>query len=171
MVIQVKCSELIALRRFVLRHTLNSFLGIVSGFLTLFFLLPPFLFKLVMQIPRFASFNTHPYARTHKHTHRYTVLSDSPGAPGKGKAKMEMNSAMLQVATQICICNYPQKHTRSIPSLFSLCLPLPFFPSPPPRSISFLFLSISLNSPFSSSMSISHSLCLKGFLSDAWWAN
>lgn len=127
-----------------LRHELFPFQGTVSSFLSLFFLLPLFflLFKLVMQIPRFASFNTHTHTHTHKHAHTqiHSTVSDSPGAPGKGKAKMEMNSAMLQVATQICICNYPQKHTRSIPSLFLLA------PSSPPSS--FLPISSSSSSSF-----------------------
>lgn len=64
--------------------------------------------------------HTQTYAHTHVHTHR--SVCTSPGAPGKGRAKMEMNSAMLQVATQICICNYPQKYTGSFLSLSSSCL-------------------------------------------------
>lgn len=134
---------------------------------------PPFFPSLLCRFPDCLLQHTH----IHNLTHTHSSVSTSPGAPGKGRAKMEMNSAMLQVATQICICNYPQKYTGSFLSLSSSCL-LPslssLFPisSFSPRLYLFPFsVCISELPPFSSSMSISHSLCLKGFLSDAWWAN
>lgn len=107
---------------------------------------PSFLSQLVMQIPRFSSLNTH----THTLTNAHGSVSTSPGVPGKGRLKMEMNSAMLQVATQICICNYPQKYTGSFLPLSSLWL----LPSLSPLSpISSFFLGLCLF-PFSVCVSV-----------------
>lgn len=101
------------------------------------------------------------HALTHARAHTLTQSSvcTSPGTPGKGRAKMEMNSAMLQVATQICICNYPEKHMGSFLFLF-LFLLLPVSWSPSPLSYLYHFpTSVCLTEPlFSSSLSISHSL-------------
>lgn len=128
----------------------------VPLFFVLSFLFTPFFSSLLC---RFSDLplSTLRHAHAHKHvcTHTHSSFCTSPGTPGKGRAKMEMNSAMLQVATQICICNYPQKHMGSffplslfllhLSSFFSISftsprlLMLPFFclylwtpPSPPP---------------------------------------
>lgn len=159
-----------------------------------FTLIFPSLLCRFQDLPASTLRETHTQARAHTHTHSRThahnvcCVCTSPGALGKGRVKMEMNSAMLQVATQICICNYPQKHMRSLLSLsLSLLLSssspiscssvLPPFSSSPLSPISFFFSNL-YRFPFSACISnplflprLSHPLCLKGFPSDACWAN
>ncbi len=99
---------------------------------------------------------------TQIHTQTHSSVCTSPGAPGKGRVKMEMNSAMLQVATQICICNYPQKYTRIFLSFFLLLMPsaLPLFPisSFSPRPDRFPFSSRVSELPPSPPPCLSHPL-------------
>lgn len=112
----------------------------------------------------------HSYALTH------TVVSLPPqGHWGRAERRWKW--------IQPC-CKWQRKSAsvitpRNTQAAFFLTLPCAFcppslpssqFPHSFPDSISFLFPSVSLNSPLLL-LSISNMLSLKGFLSDAWWAN
>lgn len=118
-----------------------------------------FLSQLVMQIPRFASFNIHTCAHTHKHTHTHTCIHTDLYVPPQGhRGRAERRWKWIQPC-----CKWQRKSAsvitpRNTQGAFFLSPPRAFCPpspsllssrSPPSLqdSISFLFLSISLNSP------------------------
>lgn len=151
--------------------------------LMLFFLSPLFSPSLLCRFPDLPP-STFTHVHTHTNIHTHTCIHTDLYVPPQGhRGRAERRWKWIQPC-----CKWQRKSAsvitpRNTQGAFFLSPPRAFCPpspsllssrSPPSLqdSISFLFLSISLNSPLLLlHVYLTLSLCLKGFLSDAWWAN